>query len=176
MNQKVLKFRKYFLLCDKQPILSTVETNSVGPDDISYRVLKAGAGVLAEKLASIFNRSLSAGVFPTLYRHALVIPLHKKKSKTDPANYRNISLVSKQALTFEKLVHKQISKHFASHNLFSPSQHAYIEGRSTSTLCTTIYDRACRAAQMGKYAGIISCDLKSGFDVLSGKILADKFH
>ena len=141
MNQKVLKFRKYFLLCDKQPILSTVETNSVGPDDISYRVLKAGAGVLAEKLASIFNRSLSAGVFPTLYRHALVIPLHKKKSKTDPANYRNISLVSKQALTFEKLVHKQISKHFASHNLFSPSQHAYIEGRSTSTLCTTIYDR-----------------------------------
>ena len=175
-NMPVLDLKKVTASEVVEVLSMARNTNSVGPDDLSYRVLKAGAGVLAEKLASIFNRSLSAGVFPILYRQALVVPLHKKKSKTDPANYRNISLVSKQALTFEKLVHNQISKHFANHNLFSPSQHAYIKGRSTSTLCTTIYDRACRAAQMGKYAGIISCDLKSGFDVISGKILADKFH
>ena len=151
-------------------------TSSVGPDDISFKVLKAGSDVLAGILATIFNRSLSSGAFPRQYRQALIIPLHKKKSKTDPANYRNISLVSKQALIFEKLVQKQIADHFETYNLFSPSQHAYIAGRSTATLCTTIYDRACRAAQMGKYAGIISCDLKSGFDVISGQILADKFH
>ena len=162
---------------DVASVLSAAKnSSSVGPDDLSYKVLKAGSKVLAGKLASIFNKSLETGVFPRLYRQALVVPLHKKKSKIDPANYRNISLVSKQALTFEKLIQKQIAEHFGTHNLFSPSQHAYIMGRSTSTLCTTIYDRACRAAQLGKFAGILSCDLKSGFDVISGKILADKLH
>ena len=157
-------------------LLEAKNSSSVGPDDVSFKVLKAGSRVLAVKLATIFNLSLSTGVFPRLYRQALAIPLHKKNSKTDPANYRNISLVSKQALTFEKLIQKQIYKHFETLNLFSPNQHAYIAGRSTATLCTTIYDRACRAAQKGYFAGIISCDLKSGFDVISGKILADKFH
>ena len=159
-----------------ETLLVAKNTKSVGPDEISFWTLKIGAPVLAEKLSRIFNRSLRLGVFPAQYRQALVVPLHKKKSKTDMANYRNISLVSKQALIFEKIIHKQICNHFSANSLFSPSQHAYIEGRSTASLCTSIYDRACRAAQMGKYARILSCDLKSGFDVISGQILADKLH
>ena len=149
-------------------------TRSVGPDLIPYSVLKIAKHALKAPLATIFNISISTGTFPAAWRESTVLPLHKKLSKLELANYRNISLVSKTGLIFEKLIHKQINNHFTAHNLFSKSQNAYITGRSTATLCTSVYDRCCRAAQAGKFAGILSCDLKAGFDLIKGKILAQK--
>ena len=151
-------------------------TRSMGPDNISYFVLKAAMGVLKVPLTNIFNLSLETGSFPSIWKTCSILALHKKDSKMEMANFRNINLVPKAGLIFEKLIHKQIAAHFTNHNLFSRNQHAYIQGRSTSTLCATVYDRCCRAAQLGKFAGILSCDLKAGFDLVHGGILTRKLE
>ena len=158
-----------------EEVLSKVKnTKSEGQDQLSYYILKMARSALKGPITTIFNISLSSGVFPAAWRDSIILPLHKKLSKMEMANYRNISLVSKLGLTFEKIVHTQLCGHFTKHKLFSKNQHAYITGRSTSTLCTSLYDKCCRAAQTGKFAGVLSCDLKSGFDLIQGELLAQK--
>ena len=45
-------------------------------------------------LTHIFQQSLSTGVLPTQWKHAYVTPIFKKGAKTDPTNYRPVSLTS----------------------------------------------------------------------------------
>ena len=68
--------------------------------------------VVALTLAFIFNRSLEEGIFPDNFKIARICPIHKGKgSKSDPDNYRPISVLSVVARLFEKLVHDQLLKH-----------------------------------------------------------------
>jgi hypothetical protein len=159
----------------KEALKNAKNTRSSGPDGISNFILKLSSSSLATPMTTIFNLSLSSGEYPAIWKEARILPLHKKQSKLDINNYRNINLVSKTGLIFEKLIHKQISDHFTKYNLFSKSQNAYIQGRSTATLCTTLYDRCCRAAHNGKFASILSVDLKAGYDMIDGSILKNKF-
>ena len=158
-----------------QIIEKVKNTKSTGTDNVSYSTLKLASAIIAKPLASIFNFSISTGAFPRAWLDTTILPLHKKLSKFDVSNYRNICLVSKTGLVFEKIIQKQITDHFLSLGLFSKSQHAYLPGRSTATLCTTLYDRCCRAANESKFAGVLSFDLKSGFDLIDKIILKSKF-
>ena len=76
------------LLSDVNPFKAT------GPDAISACFLKETANVLAPMLTCLFNQSLTTGDIPQDWKKAYVIPIHKKGSKTDPKNYRPVSLTS----------------------------------------------------------------------------------
>ena len=52
---------------------------------------------LAVSLAIIFNKSLAEGVVPIDWKLENVTPLFKKGSKTEPRNYRPVSLTSVSA-------------------------------------------------------------------------------
>ena len=64
-----------------------------GLDAIKGVVLKNCADSLCHPLARLFQLSYDQGVVPTEWKIAKVVPIHKKKSKTDPANYRPVALL-----------------------------------------------------------------------------------
>ena len=90
-----------------------------GPDLISPRLLKEGAIVLARPFSVIFNRSLQQGYFPSAWKTANVLPIHKKDEKSLPSNYRPISLLSSSGKVMERCVHKHLYNYVTSHQLFS---------------------------------------------------------
>ena len=57
-------------------------TKACGPDLISPRLLKKGASVLSKPLATVFNRSLLQGYFPSNWKDANVTATHKKEDKS----------------------------------------------------------------------------------------------
>jgi hypothetical protein len=65
---------------------------AAGSDEISPCVLKELATTIAPPLTIIYQRSYDTGEIPDVWRKANVVPVHKKGSKHDPANYRPISL------------------------------------------------------------------------------------
>ena len=76
-------------------ILKTIDINkSQGPDGISGAVLKYCAPSLANPLSILFNISYSSGQFPSDWKLANVVPVHKKGDKSDIKNYRPISITS----------------------------------------------------------------------------------
>ena len=65
-------------------ILKNVEvTKAAGIDQISRKILKDGARILAKPISELCNLSMALGSFPDACKIAKVKPLFKKRSKTD---------------------------------------------------------------------------------------------
>ena len=65
-----------------------------------------GGDLLYEKLAKFYTAMFNYGYIPCSMKEGIIITLHKsgEKSKTDPNNYRAITLSSAILKLFEKLV------------------------------------------------------------------------
>ena len=89
-------------------LLKNVEVNkAAGIDNISGRFLKDGADILATPVTQICNLSIKLSHFPHDCKLAKLKPLYKKGSKTDPKNYRPISLLPIVSKIIEKIIHDQ---------------------------------------------------------------------
>ena len=94
-------------------------------------------------LTHIFQQSLDSGVVPTQWKHAYVSPVFKKGSKTDPKNYRPISLTSVVCKSMENIIVSQIMKHLDKYNILTDSQFGFRTQHSCeSQLFVTINDIA----------------------------------
>ena len=71
-----------------------------GPDDVSPHLLKQCADELTTPLVYIFRQCLVYRVWPSLWKEARVIPVHKKKQRSEPSNYQPISLLSVVSKTY----------------------------------------------------------------------------
>ena len=106
------------------------------------------------------------GIFPKIWKHAIVPPLYKGKgSRSEPGSYRPISLCSCLGKVLERVVHKQLVQFLSDRKLLSQAQHGFIAGRSTVTNMLT-FDKYIGGYLMSKHPyNVISLDFqKKAFD------------
>ena len=78
---------------------------AVGPDEIHYEFLKQLPSCSLDFLLQAFNEVWVSGKFPTSWKQATIIPIHKpEKDNTDPSNYRPIALISCLCKTLERMI------------------------------------------------------------------------
>jgi hypothetical protein len=70
------------------------------------------------------------GVFPFLWKEAVVVPVFKKGSSALVTNCRSISLLNNFSKVFKIIIHDQLSYYFKSK--LHPSQHGFIKSKSTN--------------------------------------------
>jgi hypothetical protein len=139
-------------------------SKAFGPDGVSPRLLKEGAHQLSTSLCKLFNTSLQNGVFPSIWKRANVIPLHKKNDKSCITNYRPVSLLSSVGKTMERIVFKSLFEYFQANFLISVWQSGFIPGHSTVTHLVEIYHTFCQAISEGKEIRVVFCDVSRAFD------------
>ena len=94
---------------------------------------------LLPSLTALVNCSLSSGVFPEVFKTALVTPLLKikktlkKLDENEPKNYRPVSNLSFVSTIIEKLVLSQLSDHLSADKIYNRCKSAYRPGHSTET-------------------------------------------
>ena len=116
---------------------------SPGSDEIHYRVLFELREHITEPLIHIFNSSFHSGHLPTIWKEAKlnVTPIFKKGRKSDPNNYRPVSLTSAVCKIMETIIRYEIILYLEDNNLFSIEQHGFRSGRSCTTqLMETVHD------------------------------------
>ena len=112
-------------------LLESLESHKgMGPDNIPSKLLKETASLMAPLLAFIYQSSLHQGKLPAEWKHANVLPLHKKGSRTCASNYRPISLTSICCKTLEHIIHTFIFTHI---NILCDHQHGFRKNRSSET-------------------------------------------
>lgn len=80
-----------------------------GCDGIASEFLKYSNGFLNEPLTALYNFILSSGEYPDIWGDGIVNPIHKKDSKSDPTNYRKITVLPALGKTFDSILNTRLS-------------------------------------------------------------------
>ena len=113
-------------------ILRSLNPNKAhGWDEISVRMIKLSDDALVLPLKIIFTNCLQRGLFPEIWKHANVVPVHKKNEKNLKGNYRPISLLPIFGKILEKLVYDSLYSHLVSCEVLDPNQSGFRPGDST---------------------------------------------
>ena len=112
-----LQFKHFDVECIKpyevKMIIDKLDSNkSTGIDGIGPKILKHCGDYITPAIAHIINSSILHGVFPDSLKIANVIPIFKQGEKTDPCNYRPISILPTISKVFERHIAGQIHKYF----------------------------------------------------------------
>ena len=163
---------------DQASVLKMLEqTNpnkASGIDKLPGIFIKDGASLLAAPFTQLINLSISTSTFPDPFKIAKLVALYKKGCKTDPKNYRPVSLLPLLSKIFEKVVHLQTEKFLSNNNILYKNQSGFRPLHSTESCLTHLSDQILAASDKGCYTGMILIDLQKAFDTLDHSLLLDK--
>ena len=105
---------------------------ATGLDKVSARLLRECFDLISDSLALIFNRSIETSIFPDDWKSARITPLHKKcVNRSDPSNYRPISIIPVVAKVFERIVYDQLYSYLTENKLLCCYQSGFRTLHST---------------------------------------------
>ena len=84
-------------------------SKATGPDNLPPGMLKDCSNELSGPLCYLINLTMINGTIPNEWKLAKVIPIFKYGDRTDPNNYRPISILPISIL--ERAVHSQLLDH-----------------------------------------------------------------
>ena len=160
----------------RKTLSSLTNSKSLAIDELDNYSIKLAADVIAGPLHHIITLSILQQQFPTQWKYAKVLPLHKKDSTLEPKNYRPVAILSPLSKVLEKLVYEQLYNYFSRNKILHPNLHGYRKHRSTQTALLQMYDRWVKAAAQGQVSGAVLLDLSAAFDLVSPDILLKKLE
>ena len=111
--------------------ISKLKSNSApGPDGITPRFLKDHSDILSIPMSIIFNKSMYTSTDPKDWKDANVTPILKKGAKSNPDNYRPISLTSVPCKIMESIMRDKMVDHLLANKLIQNSQHGFMQKKS----------------------------------------------
>ena len=152
-------------------ILNLKNKKSVGVDDISTFILKTCANELIGSITYLINKSILDGKVPALWKIAKIIPLHKKGDKSNPDNYRPISLLPCISKILEKIIQIQLTKFLDVNKILVKEQSGFRARHSTTTALMRVTDDWLKAMDNGQYTGAVFIDLQKAFDMVNHELL-----
>ena len=106
---------------------------TTGLDNISCRLLKEAAPIISDSLTVIINKSIDTGFFPSKWKIAKVFSLYKVENRTDPQNYRPISVLPAISKICERIVYDQLYAYLNENDLLTKHQSGFRPLHSTVT-------------------------------------------
>ena len=120
-----------FTCDDIATLIKNLDPNKAhGHDMISIRMLKLCGKSICKPLDLIFQSSIKQGKFPTEWKKANVVPVHKKGDKQILKNYRPISLLPICGKIFERLIYNNLFEYFIENDFISQNQSGFKPGDS----------------------------------------------
>ena len=90
--------------------------------------MKELAFEICSPLATLYNKSLKEGA-RDIWRKAVIAPIYKKDQRSDPGNYRPVSITSVISKIMESINRDAIVDHMTKNDLFADEQHGFVPGR-----------------------------------------------
>lgn len=149
-------------------------TKGGGSDGVNPYFWQQCSSSVTLPLYIIFNQSLQDGIFPALWKRALIVPIHKKGTKVKIENYKGISKLNTIGKLFEKIVYNSI--YLTIHKSMSDKQHGFLRKRSTVTNLACFLDYVLENMDNGGQVDVIYTDFEKAFDRVDHYILLHKLE
>ena len=136
--------------------------------------LKDTLEIIIDPLTDIINCSLRTSTYPTSWKQAEVIPLHKDGDPDNASNNRPVSLLSNLSKICDKIVLNQFTDYLTEHELVTKHQSGNRKFHSTETLNIAVTDILLEAIDKQQLSIIVFLDLSKAFDSVQHDILLNK--
>ena len=103
-------------------------------------------------------------------------PIFKSGDRSDPANYRPISIVSILCKPLENHIKKHILAHFDQFKLFHPCQSGFRPKHSCHTSLTSLVDKWLSNMNNNELTGVLIVDFAKAFDLIDHSLLLRKLE
>ena len=149
---------------------------AAGPDQLPCRLLHELHTELAPIFTSLFKSSYNRSEIPDVWKTAWISPIFKKGSKSNPANYRPVSLTSVACKLLEHILCTHIRNHLDRHGILCPNQHGFRKRLSCeSQLIVTAHDLLMKLDKKEEVDMAI-LDFSKAFDVVPHERLLRKLR
>ena len=112
-------------------IKSLTAKNSYGYDEVSTKLLKISAKYICSLLTHMCNKAITSGTFPERLKYSIINPLYKKGDKTDPSNYRPVSILTSFSKVLEKALYNRLFEYINNNKLLTGQQYGFRKKFST---------------------------------------------
>ena len=157
-------------------LLKSDLNKSAGPDNIHAAFLKHTAFETAPLFTHLFQQSLRQGIVPASWKQANVTPIYKKGDKTDPGNYRPVSLTSLVCKTLEHILVGQIMKHLEMNVILVEEQYGFRSNRLCEAQLFLTIDDLTRAMENKLQVDVAILDFEKAFDKVAHSRLTHKLN
>ena len=149
-------------------------TKATGLDDLGPRIIKLAVNSLSPSIARLINKSIESGKFPSQLKIAKVFPVFKGGEKSDPSNFRPISILPTISKIFEKHVNKHLMAYLNKYKLLHKSQSGFRQKHSCQTALVKLVDDRAKCIDNGEMVGALFIDFRKAFDLVDHNILLRK--
>lgn len=157
-------------------VISSFANKSSRLNQIPVFIYRNVIDVIAPVICSLFNCSVTEGIFPEVLKVAEIVPIHKSGSRCAVAHYRPISILPVLSKVFERLVRNRLVSHFNKCNVLSKHQFGFRSGYETGDAILEFLDYAYKALDSKHHLVAIFLDLSKAFDTLDHGILLSKLE
>jgi len=139
---------------------------AMGPDNISYHMIKKMPTNAHHYLLKIFNAVFTSSALHERWRHAVIVPIAKPgKDHSNPSNYRPISLTSNLCKTLESIINRRMVEHLEKSKLLSNLQCGFRKNRSTIDHLVRFENYVKQSQASNKYVTAVFFDLEKAYDL-----------
>ena len=176
LNNKSL----FMMPCSQKEISELIQKlpakTSSGYDNISNVLLKDIGRYIVSPLMTIFNESLTMGIFPEVMKLADVVPLYKAKEKFLETNYRPISLLTTMSKILEKVVYNRVYKFLNDNDQLYENQYGFRNRHSCDNAVCDVVSHLVKNLESNKTSIALFLDLSKAFDTLDHDLLLHKME
>lgn len=144
----------------KQKLTKLKNRKAPGTDNIPNEFLKYGGKELINKLTILFNKIITTGEVPDDWHKSITIPIFKKGQKTNPQNYRGITLLNTSMKLFTSLIKDKLETQITGRE----EQQGFRRGRSVTDAIFVMKQIKEKSLEYNKPAYICFVDLSKAFD------------
>ena len=151
----------------KRAIMKTKSKKAPGIDGIQNIVLKYLPKKAIVQITYIFNACLKQGYFPSGWKKAKILPIHKPgKDKTLPQSYRPISLLNTLSKLLEAIILNRLHKHELEHKQLIPEQFGFRSKHWTVQQLARLTDSVSLNFNINKSTCALFLDMEKAFDTV----------
>jgi hypothetical protein len=153
-----------------------IKSKAVGIDKIGIDMINPILDMLIPSFEHIFNFSLQNGIYPDLWKEALVQPIPKVKNPINVSDCRPISHICVQAKALEKIACEQITNYVEHNKLLDTYQSGFRKYHSCCTALLKIIEDIRNAINKNLITIMILLDFSKAFDSVDPDILVSKLE
>lgn len=147
-----------------------------GVDNIANKFLIETASTIARPVTLLFNKSMDTGCLPKVWTQSNVTPIFKAGNRSDPSNYRPVSLTSVLCKILERIIKEHIVDFLSKYNILNDLQHGFVKNRSCLSNLLQYCDYVASNLDSHSAVDVIYLDFQKAFDKVPHQLLVHKIE